>query len=82
MMSRKRSRLIPHPLYRIRTVIRKFRKIDARPRCRRKPEFGQKTLVGVEIFVKSRQKINKPTGEQWFDDRLNEIKEALKVEGE
>jgi len=36
-----------------------------------------KTLKGVEIFVKSRQRINKPIGEKWFDDTLYEIDQTL-----
>ena len=35
-------------------------------------------IKGVEIFVKSREKINKPTGEEWLNDKLTKLKEALK----
>jgi hypothetical protein len=34
-------------------------------------------LNGVEIFVKSREQINNPTGHEWFDKRLSRAREAL-----
>jgi hypothetical protein len=41
-------------------------------------EEAVKTLENVEIFVKSRQRINRPTGEEWFNDQVFSLKQALK----
>ena len=43
-------------------------------------EQAIKTLESVEIHVKSGERINKPTGERWFDDRIKEHKQALKTD--
>lgn len=34
-------------------------------------------LNGVEVFVKSREQINKPTGREWFDKRLARARAAI-----
>ena len=52
--------------------------ITENKRLRNALEKGIIFIKGIEIFVKSRQKINKPTGENWFDEKLAELKEALK----
>jgi hypothetical protein len=35
------------------------------------------TLKSVEVFVKSRERINRPTGEEWFDARLATLERVL-----
>jgi len=40
-------------------------------------EIAINTLDGVEVFVKSREKINKPYGHNWFDDHVELCKKVL-----
>lgn len=35
------------------------------------------TLLSVRIFVTSRQRVARPVGERWFDDRVVEVSAAL-----
>ncbi len=39
---------------------------------------AHKALVGVDVFVKSREQIKKPEGHQWFDEVVARIDAALK----
>jgi cell division protein FtsB len=40
------------------------------------------TLDRVGVFVKSKEKIKKPDGHEWFDEQRKKIKQALQGEGE